>query len=79
MKKNDFVQIKRLDLKELIVKSKVLIKEITDLTMDKNMKKMKDLKSISKKRKDLAQVLTVLRQKQLLAELTPKIENGGNK
>lgn len=74
MKKNEFVIIKGLTLKELKIKVKTLKKEIADLTLDKNMKKLKDLKAISKKRKDLAQALTVLRQKQLLAELEPKVE-----
>lgn len=74
MKKNDFVQIKGLDIKELAEKVKALKKEITDLTLDKNMKKMKDLKMIFKKRKDLAQILTVARQKELLGKLESKIE-----
>lgn len=69
MKKNEFVIIKGLDIKELRLKSKAFKKEIADLTMDKNMKKLKDLKSIDKKRKELAQVLTVLNQKELLAKL----------
>lgn len=69
MKKNEFVVIKGLDIKELRLKAKAFKKEIADLTMDKNMKKLKDLKSIDKKRKELAQVLTVLNQKELLAKL----------
>ena len=69
MKKNEFAQIKNLDVKELKDKAKSLKGEIGKLTMEKNMKKLKDLKMISKKRKDLAQMLTVIRQKQLLVEL----------
>ena len=72
MKKNEFVIIKGLDLKELKIKANALKKEIADLVMDKNMKKSKDLKLVSKRRKDLASVLTVLRQKQLLVELEAK-------
>lgn len=72
MKKNEFAQIKNLDVKELKDKAKSLKGEIGKLTMEKNMKKLKDLKMISKKRKDLAQILTVVRQKQLLEELEPK-------
>lgn len=75
MKKNELVQIKNLDIKELKSKAKTLQGEIAELVMDKNMKKIKDLKQVSKKKKDLAQVLTVLRQKQLLAELEPKVES----
>jgi len=73
MKKNELTQIKTLDIKELKEKAKALKIEIGKLTMEKNMKKLKDLKTISKKRKDLAQVLTVIRQKQLLVELEPVI------
>ncbi len=73
MKKNEFVQIRGLDLKELRERVKTLKKEIADLTLDKNMKKLKDLKSIIKRRKDLAQILTVIRQKELLTELETKL------
>ena len=72
MKKQEFTQIKGLDIKELSGKTKELKKEIANLTMDKNMKKLKDLKSIYKKRKELAQILTVIRQKELLAQLEEK-------
>lgn len=76
MKKNDFLIIKGLDLKELGLKAKSIKDEIANLVLDKNMNKLKDLKTISKKRKDLAQVLTVARQKQLLAELAAKVTKG---
>ncbi len=79
MKKNEFVIIKGLDIKELRLKSKAFKKEIADLNFDKNTKKLKDLKSIDKKRKELAQVLTVLNQKELLAKLEPKLEKGKEK
>ena len=74
MKKNEFVIIKGLDIKELIVKAKTLKKEIAELTLDKNRNILKDLKSIDKKRKEVAEVLTVLSQKQALALLEPKVE-----
>ncbi|EKD85508.1 MAG: hypothetical protein ACD_38C00010G0005 [uncultured bacterium] len=75
MKKNDFVQIKGMDLKELAGKDKDLKKEIADLTLDKNMKKLKDLKIIAKKKKDRAQVLTVIKQKELLKQLESIVGN----
>lgn len=74
MKKNEFVQIKGLDLKELRTKANGLREEVANLVLDKNMKKLKDKKSIFKKKKDLAQVLTVVRQKELLIELESKKE-----
>lgn len=75
MKKNDLTQVKSLDLKELILKSKTIRDEIAGLVIDLNMKKLKDLKSVSKKRIDLAQVLTVIRQKQLLMEVESRVES----
>ncbi|MBI2019566.1 50S ribosomal protein L29 [Candidatus Daviesbacteria bacterium] len=75
MKKNDFVQTKGLDVKELIVKVKALREEIANLTLDKNMKKMKDLKTIFKKRKEIAQMLTLIRQKELLLKLESRVKN----
>lgn len=74
MKKNEFIQMKGSDLKELKVKIKALKEEIANLTLDKNMKKLKDLKMVSKKKKEMAQILTVIRQKELLVELESKIE-----
>ncbi|MDD5146968.1 MAG: 50S ribosomal protein L29 [Candidatus Daviesbacteria bacterium] len=69
MKKNIFLQIKGLDVRELKVKAKALKEEIANLTLDKNMKKLKDLKMVSKKKKELAQILTIIKQKELLVQL----------
>lgn len=79
MKKNDFIQIKGLDITNLKDKAKALRSEIEKLTMDKNMKKLKDIKQVTKLKKDLAQVLTVLRQKELLSQLESKVKEGGSK
>ena len=75
MKRQEFVQIKGLDLKELKIKVKALKEEIANLTLDKNMKKLKDLKIISKKKKDLAQILTVIRQKELLEQIEARVKS----
>lgn len=69
MKKNDLQEIKRLDEKALIAKAVLLKQEVSSLVLDKNTNVLKDARKIFKVRKDLAQVLTVLRQKQLLSEL----------
>ncbi len=66
MKRNDFLEIKNLDEKTLLSKVLTLRGEIDELVLDKNMSKLKDLRAISKKRKDIAQILTVVKQKQLL-------------
>ena len=72
MKRTEFTQIKGLSVLELASKAKSIRKEIADLIIDNNMKKLKDTKLVFKKRKDLAQVLTVIRQKQLLEQLESK-------
>ena len=70
MKLKDFKnEIKVLDIPALVARSKALKIEINDLVMDKNINKLKDLKSIDKKRKHLARVLTTLNQKQMIASL----------
>lgn len=69
MKRNEFIEIKGLDEKALAEKARILKSEIAALVMDQNMNKLKDLKAIFKKRKDQAQTLTVLRQKELVKEL----------
>lgn len=72
MKKTEFAQIKGADNKELMLKAKTLREELANLVMDKNMKKLKDSRVVFKKRKELAQILTVLKQKQMLKELESK-------
>lgn len=74
MKKNEFFEIKKMDVKALKEKAKLIKKEITNLTIDKNMNKMPNLKSIKFKRNELAKTLTVLQQKQLLEVLEKQTE-----
>ncbi len=69
MKKNDLIEIKKMEITALLARVKKEKKELVDLLMDKNMNKLKDLKSLYKKRKNIAQILTVARQKELLKDL----------
>lgn len=80
MKRDELKQVAALTIAELKVKASALKKEIATLTMDKNMKKLKDIKEVAKKKKELAQVLTFARQKELLGDLESKIkiEKGEN-
>lgn len=75
MKRQQFTEIKQLTVKDILAKVLVGKKELADLILDKNMDKLKDKKVVSKKKKDIAQLLTVARQKQLLEELEPVIAN----
>ena len=76
MKRNQLSEIKNLETEELAKKVLVAKVELEELVLNKNMRKIKDLKLPSKKRKDIAQMLTILRQKELLAELLSKKEGG---
>ena len=69
MKKNEFGEIKALDIKTLSVRVRGLRAEIADLVLDKNMNTLKNIKQISHKRRDLAQLLTVLGQKEMISVL----------
>lgn len=75
MKKNELKSLKGLSSGEIALRAKSLKKEIAEAIFDKNMKKLKDTKTIFKKRKDLARVLTILGQKQLIEELGLKVED----
>lgn len=73
MKRNDLTEIKKMNLAALEAKAGQLKKEIADLILEKKMNKISNLKIIKSRRKDLAQIFTIRRQKQLLAEM----EGGG--
>jgi ribosomal protein L29 len=74
MKKQDFADIKKMDVKDLSQRVTAIRKELQTLTLDKNIGKLTDRKVITKKRRDLAQILTVLSQKQMLKNL--ETQNG---
>ena len=75
--KFDISTVKNMDIKSVLATVKVLQGEIGDLMIDKNMSKLKDLKSVGKKRKDLARTLTVLTQKRMLEKLEKQEKGGG--
>ena len=68
------IELKNMDNKALLLKVMQAKKELADLILDKNMKKLKDLTAVSKKKKDVAQMLTVIKQKQLIGQLEKKRE-----
>lgn len=75
MGKKDLTEIKNLEIKSLRERVTQSKKELADLIMDKNIKALKDLKDISKKKKDIARILTVIRQKELLEQLEGKVKS----
>ncbi len=72
MKKNELAEIKKMELKDINARSQKARKEMLELIMDRNSGKVTDLKLVGKKRKDLAQMATIARQKELLAEMETK-------
>ncbi len=74
MKRNDLKEIKTLDEKTLQERVKKAREEVSNMILDKNMNKLTDRKAITKKRDDLAKMLTILRQKQLLRELEQAVK-----
>ncbi len=74
MKKTAILEIKKMETKPLLGKIKNAQKEILGLILDKSTGKVTNVKIIKNKRRDLAQMMTVLRQKQILAELEKKYE-----
>ena len=79
MKKNEFNEIKNLDIKALTARVKTIRAEIADIVMDKHMNTLKNSKQIRHKRKDLAQLLTVVRQKEMIGMLESVSEKKGEK
>ena len=69
MKKNQLADIKKLDIKALKQMEDSFKKELIDLTIAKTTGKLSNLRSAKNKRRDLAQVLTVLKQKDLISKL----------
>ncbi len=61
-------ELAKLSIKELLNKEKEIRKEILDLRFKKKIEGLKDKMIIRKKRKELARVLTIIRQKQLRGE-----------
>lgn len=79
MKKNDLNDLKTIDIKALKERSAKIKLEIVDLMLDRNVGKLKDVRMVSKKRRDLAQILTVLRQKELLAQMESLVNQNNEK
>lgn len=69
MKRDALAEIKKSDKQDLTKTVAKVRKEIAALELDRVSGKIVDFKSIGKKRRDLAQILTVLRQKELVEQL----------
>lgn len=79
MKKNALNEIKKLEIAVLRTRIKDAKKELLDLKFDQNLEKLKDKRQVYKKRKDVAQMMTILRQKEMLGELEAKVKESETK
>lgn len=79
MKKTALKEIKGLENKELNKRIKEAKKELAGMVIEgdsrNSAKGAKDIKRVFKKRKDIAQMLTILRQKELLLEVESKVKS----
>jgi LSU ribosomal protein L29P len=58
-------ELRKLSLKDLLKKEEELRKELIDLRFKKRIEGLKDKMAIRKTRRDLARVLTIIREKQM--------------
>lgn len=75
MRRNDLTKIKLLDPKALQERVKTTQAELANLVMDLKMNTLKDKKAVSKKKTDIAQLLTVLNQKMMLERIESRVKN----
>lgn len=71
MKKQQLNEIKNKSIKDLKTQVKNIKKEIANLTMDLKLGKLKNLRAISVKKRDIAQILTQVNKK-LIQDITAK-------
>ncbi len=84
MKRNDLKEIKTLEINDLRLKIKEAKNKLAEIIMEKSesTKGAKNVKVFFIKRKDIAQMMTVLKQKEMLVELGLKDRShlgGGHK
>ena len=65
MKTQEFKNLRQKNEKELIDMVKNLKKEMTKLRLELSMKKIKNVSIIRGKRKDIARILTILKERKL--------------
>lgn len=69
MKRNELAEIKKMEIGSIAERIKRTRKEIAEQTVDKNLKRLANKGALKSKKRNLAQMLTILRQKQLLQQL----------
>ena len=63
MKKKDINKLRQLSVDELGQKTEELERELVKIKMDKALGKLKDVKKVAKKRKEIAIVKTIISEK----------------
>ena len=70
MKKSELTDLKSKNLKDLVKKGEDLKKEIVELMLEKSQAKLKNVHKILSKRKEIAQVLTLINRKKYEINIT---------
>lgn len=73
MKKQALAEIKKMDIQGIKERIKYSDEEMQKLVLDKSINKLTDVKVLTRSRKDIAQISTILRQKELLNQLEERI------
>lgn len=76
MKKQQLNEIKNKSVKDLKAQVKNIKKEIANLTMDLKLGKLKNLRAISAKKRDIAQTLTLVNQKLVMEKIAKDKKEG---
>lgn len=64
MRRNDFNQLIKKDVSELRTQLETLHKEIANLRLEMVMRKVKNVSLLGQKKRDIAQILTVLKERE---------------
>lgn len=72
MKKADTIEIKKMEIKELVARLKKERSEMQSKVLEKSMGKLKNIKEINNKRKNIARILTALWQKEMIKNMEVK-------
>lgn len=65
MKKQEFTSLRQKNDKELITIISALRKELTKLRLEMALRKVKNVSMIGQKKKDIAQILTLLEERKI--------------
>lgn len=69
MKKKELIQLRKKSVKDLTVEAQKLREELSKAHIELAVGNVKNVRQVKNLRRDLAQILTILREKQIEAEI----------